>query len=363
MTLTLTLFENMILKKTKLFVLMGTLLVLGACNNETTKSKSEVTVSVRVSKLEKGSMEQTETITGTARSKMEIVLSSEAEGEYTLQENPNTKKPYQLGDKVKKGTVIVVLENKEYENSIQMESKELDYEVNVMEFEKQQSLYDKGGVTLRELKSSEGSLINSRYALENAQFSMEKLNVVAPFDGVIVAMTYISPETKISSGTELLTIMDYSEMYLTFSLPEKSIAAVNVDQEVYVLNYTMPEDTLIGEVSQLSPAIDETTRTFSGIIEIDNKDLMLRPGMFVQGDIITLRNEDVFILPKEILSSNSRGKFVYVAEKGMARQKRITTGLENANEIEILTGLTGEEMIITEGYETLRDRSKIKILK
>lgn len=353
----------MIHRKISLLVLLATLLVLTSCNNETTKSTTEVTVSVRVSKLAQGSMEQTETITGTARSKKEIILKSETEGDYMLLNNPMTGKPFELGDEVKKGTLVITLVNKEYENSIQMESKELDFEINQMEFEKQKSLYDKGGVTLRELKSSEGTLINAKYALENAQYSLEKMSISAPFDGVIVTMPYFTPETKVSSGTEVLTIMDYSQMYITFSLPEKSIAAVAINQEVYVVNYTMPEDTLKGVVSQLSPAIDETTRTFSGVIEIENKNLKLRPGMFIQGDIVTLRNDDVFILPKDIISSSSKGTFVYVADEGMARQRRIKTGLENATEIEIISGLTGEEMIITEGYETLRDRSKIKILK
>jgi membrane fusion protein (multidrug efflux system) len=353
----------MIPRKFTLLAILAALLVLASCNEEQTKSTTEVTVSVRVSKLEKGSMEQTETITGTARSKKEIILMSETEGDYILLDNPMTGKPFELGDEVKKGTLVITLANKEYENSIQMESKEMDFEINQMEFEKQQSLYAKGGVTLRELKSSEGSLINAKYALENAQYSLEKMNISAPFDGVIVSMPYFTPETKVASGTEVLTLMDYRDMYITFSLPEKSIAAVDINQEVYVVNYTMPEDTLMGEVSQLSPAIDETTRTFSGVIEIENKDLKLRPGMFIQGDIVTLRNEDVFILSKEIVSSSTKGSFVYVADKGMARQKRIQTGLENANEIEIISGLTGEEMIVTEGYETLRDRSKIKILK
>ena len=350
-------------KKLSLLALLAVVLVMGSCDTQTTKSTTEVTVSVRVSKLEKGRMEQTETITGTARSKMEIVMGSETEGDYTLLDNPVTGKPFELGDRVDKGTAIVMLANKEYENSIQMESKILNFEVNQMEYEKQQSLYDKGGVTLRELKSSEGSLINSKYDLENAQYSLDKMKITAPFDGVIVALSYFTPETLVPNGTELLTLMDYSDMYISFSLPEKSMAVVNVDQEVYVLNYTMPEDTVIGLVSQLSPAIDETTRTFSGVIEINNENLKLRPGMFVQGDIITQRNEDVFILSKDIVHASSKGSYVYIAEKGMARQRRIKTGLENSTSIEIESGLEGDEMIITEGYETLRERSKIKILK
>jgi len=349
-------------QKFTLLALVITLFVLASCNEEQTKSTTEVTVSVRVSKLEKGTMEQTETITGTARAKKEITLQSETEGDYLLLDNPLTGKPYQLGDRVKKGSLVISLANKEYENSIQMESKKLDFDINQMEYEKQKSLYDKGGVTLRELKSAEGTLINAKYDLENAQYSLDEMTIRLPFGGIVVELPYFTPETKVESGVDLITVMDYSAMYMTFSLPEKSISSVKVDQEVYVLNYTLPEDTIMGRVTQLSPAIDETTRTFSGVIEIDNKDLKLRPGMFIQGDIVTLRNEDVFILPKEIISSSSRGSFVYIADKGMARQQRIQTGLENATEIEVTSGLTGEEMIITEGYETLRDRSKIKIL-
>ena len=350
-------------RKITLLALLASLLVLASCNEEQTKSTTEVTVSVRVSKLTVGTMEQTETVTGSARAKKEVLLESETEGDYKLLNNPLTGKPYQLGDKVLKGALIISLENKEYENSIQMESKELDYEVNEMEYEKQKSLYDKGGVTLRELKSAEGTLINARYDLENAQYSLDEMTIRAPFTGTVVDLPYFTQGTKVSSAVELLTIMDYSAMYMTFSLPEKSIAEVTVGQEVYVLNYTLPEDTVKGVVSQLSPAIDETTRTFSGVVEIENADLKLRPGMFIQGDIVTLRNDEVYILPKEVVSTNTKGSFVYIADKGMARQQRIQTGLENATEIEVVSGLTGEEMIVIEGYETLRDRSKIKILK
>ncbi len=339
------------------------LLLLSSCNNESSQSSSSVTVSVRVSDAEKGVVEETETVTGTACSKKEVVLSSELKGKYVLLNNPTTGKPFRLGDKVKKGTKIIKLINKEYENDIQLEYKKLEIESSKKEYESQKNLFDKGGVTESDLIDAQGALLTAQYNYETAQINMDKMTVVAPFDGVIVDLPYYTPNVKIDEGEELAKIMDYGDLYLTFNLPEKSITSVKVDQEVYVQNYTLPDDTLMGVVTQLSPAIDEDTRTFSGVIEILNPDLKLRPGMFIQGDIITKRHNDVFMLPKEVVTSSSKGDYIYVAEKGIAVQRNIKTGLENDDYVEVVDGISGNELIITEGYETLRDRSKIKILK
>lgn len=351
-------------KKFSLLIPFGiALLMLNSCNNEATQTSSSVTVSVRVSNAEKGVMEELETVTGTVCSKKEVVLSSELEGKYVLLNNPNTGKLYRLGDKVKKGAEIIKLINKEYENDIQLDYKKLEIESCKKEYESQKNLFDKGGVTESELIDAEGALLTAQYNYETAQINIAKMTIIAPFDGVIVELPYNTPNVKIDDGEELVAIMDYSDLYLTFNLPEKSITSVKVDQEVYVQNYTIPDDTLMGAVTQLSPAIDEDTRTFGGIIEVENTELKLRPGMFIQGDIVTERHDDVFLLSKDIVTSSSKGDYVYVAEKGIVVQRRIKTGLENDDYVEVTDGIKGDELIVTEGYETLRDRSKIKILK
>lgn len=339
------------------------LLLLSSCNNESTQTSSSVTVSVRVANAEKGVMEETETITGTVCSKKEITISSELEGDYVLLNNPKTGKTFKLGDKVTKGTKIIKLNNKEYENDIQLDYKKLEIESSKNEYESQKKLYDKGGVTESDLIDAKGTMLSTQYDYETAQINIEKMTITAPFDGVIVELPYFTPDVRINDGEELVTIMDYSDLYLTFNLPEKSITTVKEDQEVYVQNYTMPDDTLMGAVTQLSPAIDEDTRTFSGVIEIENSKLKLRPGMFIQGDIVTERHDEVLILPKDVVISSSRGDYVYVAEKGIAVQKNIKTGLENDDYVEVLDGITADDLVVIEGYETLRNRSKIKILK
>ena len=62
--------------------------------------------------------------------------------------NPQTGKPFKMGDRVKEGQVIIRLEDEEYENSIAIESAKLNLEISEEEYNKQKSLYEKGGVTL-----------------------------------------------------------------------------------------------------------------------------------------------------------------------------------------------------------------------
>lgn len=125
----------------------------------------------------------------------------------------------------------------------------------------------------------------------------------------------------------------------------------------------MPNDTLVGKITQLSPAIDPATRTFKGLVIIDNANLLLRPGMFVRSDIVVAQKDSTIVIPKDIILSKQRGKTVFVVERGAASERVITTGLESAAEVEILKGLKKDERLIISGFETLRNRSKVKIIR
>ena len=107
-------------------------------------------------------------------------------GLYKLQINPKTGRPFKLGDLVSKGQLIIHLEDKEYENGIAIDAKELSLEIAEQEQSKQKALYEKGGVTLSEMRNTEVKVTNARYDLENARINLEKMNIKAPFDGVIV---------------------------------------------------------------------------------------------------------------------------------------------------------------------------------
>lgn len=152
-------------------------------------------------------------------------------------------------------------------------------------------------------------------------------------------------------------------MYMDVQLPEKYITKIKPGQKVNLTNYTIPDDTIIGNITQLSPAIDPDTRTFKGSISIDNSEYLLRPGMFVKADIITSRKDSVIVIPKSIILSRQRGKTVFTVDRGIAVEKVIGTGLENLTEVEVVRGLVKDERIVTSGFETLSNRAKVKIIR
>jgi RND family efflux transporter MFP subunit len=157
--------------------------------------------------------------------------------------------------------------------------------------------------------------------------------------------------------------MDYRTMYMDVQMPEKYISVIKAGQVVKLTNYTIPEDTIIGHVTQLSPAINADTRTFKGTVSIDNQDYLLRPGMFVKADIVTDLRDSVIVIPKSIILSRQRGKTVFIVDRGVAAERIIETGLENITDVEVTRGLAKNERVVTGGFETLSNRSKVKIIK
>lgn len=338
-------------------------LALTSCNNQPSGESSDLAVPVSVENVKLKSIRQYIVTSGTAKASSETELASEIEGRYHLQVNPHTGRKFKLGDRVGAGQVIVQFKNEEYLNGLGIESQRLNLEISEQEFKKQESLYEKGGVTLRELRNSEVSKINARDAYDRAQIQLAKMQVKAPFSGVIVELPYFTEGVKVASGQAMVKLMSYDKMYMEINLPEKNISEVKVGQEVMITNYTLAEDTLRGVVSELSPVISDATRTFSGKLQIENPELALRPGMFVKAGIVTAQKDSAVVIPRDLILSGSRGKYVFVVERGStADDRRITTGISSEDEIEILEGLKPNDRLIVKGFETLRDNSKVKVI-
>jgi membrane fusion protein, multidrug efflux system len=344
-------------------LLFAALLALVSCNNRQQAETTDLATPVSVEDLRKKSIDEFINTTGTAKAIQEVTISTEMTGSYRLMNNPATGRPFKLGDRVKAGQIIVRLEDKEYENNIAINAQKLNLDIAEQEFEKQKSLYEKGGVTLREMRNSEVSATNARYSYDNGQVKLTKMNVVAPFSGIITDLPYFTQGTKIASGQAVFSLMSYDKMYMMINLPEKNISDVQTGQNVIITNYTLAGDTLKGVVSELSPAISTETRTFEGKLTIDNPNLKLRPGMFVKADIIIAHRDSVIVVPKSIILSSGRGKTVFVVDQSTARERRISLGIENQDYAEVISGLKVNERLVIKGFETLRNDSKVKVIK
>jgi membrane fusion protein, multidrug efflux system len=349
--------------KKGIFIIAAIIIVFTGCRNQQQNLSADVEIPVSVEEIRLKPIEEFINTTGTAIPKGEIELKSKITASYFLEKNPQTGKFWQLGDKVKAGALIARLEDKEYVNSIKLETNQLNLELSESELKKQESLYEKGGVTLKDLKTASINYENAKTTVETSKLQLDKTRIVAPIDGVIVDLPYYTQSTQVETGSVIVKIMDYQVIYMDVQLPEKYISVIKSGQVVKITNYTIPQDTLIGNITQLSPAIDADTRTFKGNITINNPNLLLRPGMFVKADIVISRKDSVVVIPKSIILSRQRGKTIFVIDRGIAVERIIETGLENITDVEVTRGLIKNERVVTSGFETLSNRSKVKIIK
>jgi membrane fusion protein, multidrug efflux system len=350
--------------KRNLYIILAVTIAAYSCGNRTQNLTADVEIPVSVEDAKLKSIEEYINTSGTAFPIGDITVKSEITANYYLEKNPRTGRPWQLNDRVNAGDLIARLEDKEYINGIKLETNKLNLELTESELKKQQSLFEKGGVTQYDLKNAEISRINAKTAVETSNLQLAKTRITAPIDGIIVDMPYYTQGVRVNSGSIMVEIMEYNTMYMNVQLPEKYIAVIKPGQVVKLTNYTIPKDTIIGNITQLSPAINSETRTFAGTILAKNQNYLLRPGMFVKADIVVNRKDSVIVIPKSIILSRQRGKTIFVIDRGNTAAERIVrTGLENLTDVEITGGLTKNERFVTSGFETLSSRSKVKIIK
>lgn len=351
--------------KRKSLILLGlAVCALGtACKQETMSIETSSTIPVRVSELAPKSIQETVTATGTAFPIRDLNLSTEQAGRYQLRANPRTGVPFRMGDAVRAGEVLVALDNPEAVNSIAMDSKKLQFDSAQREFTKQQSIYDKGGITLKELSDAERAFVDAKHSIESATLALAKLEVKAPFSGVIVDLPHITEGGWTAAGTLVARIVDYSRLYADLTLPGKEMDRVARGQAVVVNDYGTAKSSLAGAVTQISPALDAASRMFKLKVEIPNPNLALKPGSFIKADIVVQNKANAIVIPKSVILDRGGTKIVYVVDRGLAAERRIKTGIESKDEVEILEGLRAKDQLIIEGFETLRGRSQVKVIQ
>jgi len=340
-----------------------TALLLSSCKQPNMEVNTTIEVPVGVIEVSSSSIEEFVSTTGSVYPLKDVSLTSEITGEYRLQINPATRKAYGLGDHVKSGATIIKLEDEEYVNNLRIKSMEVDKEISQLEYEKQQALYEKGGATLRDLKNSEITLINAEYDMESSRLNLAKMSIEAPFSGVISNLPYFTDGTRVATSTEMVSVIDFASLYLEANLPEKYFRNIERGFKVYITSYTSTADTLLGVITQISPSIDPDARTFKCFVEVENSEQVLLPGMFVKADLVVNSAEEVIVIPKDIILSRNRNQIVYVVEQGVASERIITTGLENVKNVEVKMGLLKGESVVNTGFETLRDQSRVRILR
>ncbi len=344
-----------------LYTISASLLIVSCSSNSGTSSTAQISIPVTVEEIDLGDLEQLTTTNGSLEAMSSAIVTNKIEGVYRPVKNPATGTYYKIGDKVKAGTVLAKIEDVEYVNDLSIETKKINWEIAVGEYDKYVILQEKGGATEIDVKNAAVNVETTKSSYDNAKIALGYMTIKSPIAGVIVETTYQTPGVEISTGVELFTVMDYSKMYLDISLSESTMSYINTGLPVYISHYSITDEYVKATIDQLSPSIDATTRTYKGVVMVDNPNLLLKPGMFVKCEIVVDEAFDAIIIPKEIIRTTQGRKYVFIADGTTALQEFIETGIEDDTYIEVTDGLYIGDKLIVDGYSTLRNRSKISV--
>jgi membrane fusion protein (multidrug efflux system) len=114
-----------------------------------------------------------------------------------------------------------------------------------------------------------------------------------------------------------------------------------------------PNDKFTGRIVSVSPAVDQATRTFAVEAELPNPDHRLKPGFFAKGVILTHMDTNVVAVSEDAVSTLAGVSTVFVVENGKVRPQTVTPGVHQANLIEIVDGLHGDETVATSNLSQL----------
>ena len=347
-----------IFKLWQVFLIMLFVLNCGGQNNT---EMELIDVPVSVQSVEAGLIEEYVSSTGTIKPIAEAEILTEASGFFSFASASNFR--IQEGIRVKTNQIIANLENRELVNNARVELKRITMETAEREYEKQRSLYEKGGVTLKEVQLADQNRINAKYNYEASLIMMDKLNVKTPISGILVRLEKITEGDYVTAGRVIGKIMDYDNVYVEVNVSNTDIAKIKIGQKAKIINYAISEEIFIGEVTEISRTIDAESRTHKVTIFINNPKRRLRPGMFVKVDIVIESKENAVLVPRHVVLNRNNRDVVFVVEKQRAIMKEVELGLEDKENIEIISGLEEGERIVLRGYETLKDKTRITVSK
>ena len=183
--------------------------------------------------------------------------------------------------------------------------------------------------------------------------------VTAPFDGVITARK-VDPGALITEGSgstnlELFQMARIDRLRIYVGVPQRVARYLSQGMTADILVPEFPDAKFIGTVTNVSGALDPNTRTRQTEIQIDNPDHQLLPGMYSEIKIGGVREAPWIRVAGTCVVSRPDGQFVVVVQDGKAHFQKIGIGRDFGNEVEVKTGLTGNEQVIISPNDDLRE--------
>ncbi len=266
-------------------------------------------------------------------------------------ESKVTEIHFEEGQKITKGDTLLVLDREKLEATSAQAKANLDIAQST--FNRMKSLVDQGAVSKQEFDQAQSDLAGKKAQVDLIAAQLTDTVITAPFDGVI-GERQVSLGQVIGKDKLLTVIIDENPMKVDFHIPERYMSRVAKEQEVELVVAAYPKEVFKGEVYFIDPQVDESSRTFLVKAKVVNPDSKLRRGMFAQLDLVVDRKPQALMIPETALIPKAEEVFVFTADKdSKAQMVLVKVGLRQAGQVEIISGLSEGDTVITEGYQKI----------
>lgn len=257
---------------------------------------------------------------------------------------------FKEGERVPKGKLLVKIQDAELKANLQRA--EQDYILGKQKLERQSKLLKIGGVSQEEYESTQAMVNASLASMDAIRAQIDRTEIKAPFSGTI-GLRSVSEGSYVTPQTRIANIQQLDSLKTEFSVPSRYAEMVKAGS-TFTFKTENGTEQFKGVVRAVEPKIDEGTRTIQvrGIVLNQNKKLV--PGMFVNINLPLGKSLVGVMLPSEAIVPGIKGKKVFIADHGKAREQEVVTGERHEKEILVLEGVNEGDTVLTSGLLSIR---------
>ena len=203
-------------------------------------------------------------------------------------------------------------------------------------------------------------------ALAQAETNLAYSYIRAPFAGYIAERNldpgaYVSGTTASTSTMSrgILSVHDVETVRTLIEVVEKDVPLIKIGQRADVRAEAYPSEVFEGTVTRIVQALNRATRTMTVEVDLPNKDHRLKGGMFARVEVLVGKHAQAVQIPLDAVSRLEESQYVYVVKDGKAHQVPVELGTRVDNRVEVLKGLTGEELLIVSGKDLVSEGTAV----
>lgn len=186
--------------------------------------------------------------------------------------------------------------------------------------------------------------------------------VTSPLDGVLTRY-FIDLGEAVTPATPICEVADISPVKIVVRVSEKDLPSVKLNQSVRFTIDAYAGEVFTGRVARISEALDIASRSAEVEIYSGNPQSKLKPGMFARVEILVAVHQRAIVVPREAVAELGGNYYAFVIQDQVAHRRDLQVGIIKPDELEILSGLSPAETLVTLGWHNLTEGTKVEIVE